>query len=213
MKISQISSHNYRLNNNFAPRAKYTNTFNTAFKNMQIQDTVQFTGKTEGAKARYESIVRENSNDSDYKEATVYTQDINFLLDLDDEDFKKIIMKPVEYEDTAGRPSKSTIFFYTDALATEKLLNKLNDKKAAFEILKTQKDWCGTTALHTAAYANDPVKAESILTAVNSDDKKALMKIEEIDDDAYSIAIMQQDRATLDVFKQYHNQIYRINYK
>lgn len=214
MKISHLNSFNCKLSNNFVPHAKFNNTFNTTFKNTQIQDTVQFTGKkADTAKARYEALVRENANNCDYKEATIHTQDIKFLLDLNDKDFKKIITKPVKFEDIAGRNSNVTIFFYTDALATEKLLNKLNDRKAAFNILKTQKDWRGTTALHTAAYASDPHKAESILTAVNKEGKKILMDIEEIDDDAYSIAILQQDDKTLELFKQYYSEIQKRNYK
>lgn len=176
-------------------------------KNMPVflnnaTDTVEFRGKTESKRKTYENLVID-SDDDKYQKPTIHTKDIAFLLEMGDEDFNKIITEPVAYNDKSGRKNTSTVFFYTDALATEKLLNKLNDKKAAYKILKVQKDWRGTTALHTAAFSNDALKAESICTSVSKKDLSKLEKIEDIDDTPYEAAIESGAFDVVCVLKQY----------
>lgn len=145
------------------------------------------------AQAAYRELVADASCDISYEKPRIGANDIKFLLDLNNEDFEQIITKPVEYKDDNGHTNLSTVFFYTDVLATEKLLNKLNDRKAAYRILSVQKGWSGTTALHTAAYSNDPMKAQSICMAVNKNDLNKLLKLEEIDDTPIDIAIVKSE--------------------
>ena len=81
------------------------------------------------------------------------------------------------------------MFFYTDAPATEKLLNKLDDKKATLDILKVQKGWRGTTALHAAVYSEDVAKVDTICTSVSKKGVRELMRLHDMDDDPLEAAI------------------------
>ncbi len=179
--------------------AGYQNKINQGF------DTVSFGNKQEKEEASesYKNLVKSVSDDTQYKKALINADDIDFLLKLNDEDFKDIITKPVKCDDNGKRkPYDSTIFFYTSALATKKLLNKLNDKEAAFEILKVQKGWRGTTAMHTAAFTNDAFKAKVLCASVSNADCRALLKLKDTDDTPDDVAI-SCGREVRPVFKNY----------
>lgn len=175
------------------------------FKNSIGADTVSFSGnKKKEAKKAYEKLVADVSEDASYIEPLINTKDIKFLLKLNDKDFKDIITKPVECKAASGRRFKSTIFFYTDAPATEKLLNKLDDKKAALDILKVQKGWKGTTALHAAVYSEDVAKAESICASVSKKGLCELMRLKECgDDDPCEVAIASRSNVYA-ILKSYY---------
>ncbi len=170
-------------------------------------DSVTFSRKYDKQKAEeeYKNLVKTVSKDISYEKPTVGVDDIRFLLKLNNKDFRKIITKPVKCEAYLNRPSKSTIFLYTDGPATKKLLDKLNDKEAAYEILSTKKDWRGTTALHAAAYAGDALKVKAICDAVSGKNCKKLMKSKEFGEDTpYEVAI-SLNTALCETFKKYYD--------
>ena len=153
-------------------------------------DTVSFSGnKKKEARKTYEKLVTSVSDDTLYSESPIGVKDIGFLLKKKKKDFKDIITKPVECKTSSGRKCESTVFFYTDAPATEKLLNKLDDKKATLDILKVQKGWRGTTALHAAVYSEDVAKVDTICTSVSKKGVRELMRLHDMDDDPLEAAI------------------------
>lgn len=181
------------------PFTGYQNKINQGF------DTVSFDGKQEKQEASeaYKNLVKSVSYDTEYENALINSDDIDFLLKLNDEDFREIITKPVKCDDNGKcKPYDSTIFFYTSALATKKLLNKLNDKEAAFEILKVRKGWNGTTAMHAAAFANDANKAKVLCASVSNSDCRALLKLKDIDDTPEEIAI-SRGKEVYPIFRNY----------